>query len=271
MSDRETLLVVATTIIWLSAIAGGLFALWLRGTKSAKRTLGLGNAAAGGIFLAIGLIHILPDASDGLSGVSRLMGGYPVAGLACSLGFLVLFSIERVVLSSAHHHDEPSTQSVVEGTEETAQPSWLFPLVLLTVLAFHSFMAGVALGLPEDLITAMVLTGAILAHKGSAAFALAVSMLRVGMPRGTIFILVMVFSLMTPLGVGGGYLLGELLQGSDVHAVSSMVLAFAAGTFLYIAAIDILHAEFAFPLDRYPKFLAVCLGFALTAAVAIWC
>lgn len=52
---------------------------------------------------------------------------------------------------------------------------------LLIVLSIHSIIAGMALGTETAIVGAVVILVAILAHKGTEAFALGVSLLRGGL------------------------------------------------------------------------------------------
>ena len=111
---------------------------------------------------------------------------------------------------------------------------------------------------------------AVLAHKGTAAFALGVSMLRSKMDRKKFLTIIAFFSLMTPLGLFLGYLFSIWLSGNAEQIFEAFFDALAAGTFIYIAIIDILEEEFSFKSKNLLKFVLVLAGLGMMAVVAIW-
>ncbi len=146
----------------------------------------------------------------------------------------------------------------------------LAPYVLALVLSVHSIIAGIALGAESSAITSAAPFIAILAHKGLAGFALGVSLHRGHVDRPRAVGLIAFLATMTPLGIAIGAVLGALLSGKGAAWFEGIFDALAAGTFLYIAVIDIVESEFAKPGDAGAKFAMVLLGIAAMAVVAIW-
>ena len=93
-------------------------------------------------------------------------------------------------------------------TRRSRQP--IYPLVLLVVLSIHSVIAGIALGIETELAASLLVMIAILSHKGSAAFALIVSVQAAGADRRRLLRVLTIFVVMTPLGI----LLGTVACGS---------------------------------------------------------
>lgn len=121
------------------------------------------------------------------------------------------------------------------------KPSYL-PYVLLLILSVHSFLAGLALGTSDSTDSAIGIVVAIVCHKGSAAMALGVTLVKNGVPRRRYIGLMSLFSMVTPLGVGVGMLVYSQLHGTRaIQTVSGVIGALSAGSFLYIAS------EFCFP------------------------
>lgn len=56
-------------LIIATALAGGYFAFKINDSKKSALYFSLGNTFAAGIFLGAGLIHMLPDATEGFSAV----------------------------------------------------------------------------------------------------------------------------------------------------------------------------------------------------------
>ena len=139
------------------------------------------------------------------------------------------------------------------------------------MLSLHSLLVGLALGAQQTLAGFLIVLLAVIAHKSLAAFALGVSMYRVDVERPLARRLVVVFSCMTPLGVFLAAGATELLPLRGRETFEALFSAIAAGTFLYIATLDILREEFVpSPNDRVQKFLFASLGLSLMAILVIW-
>ena len=145
-----------------------------------------------------------------------------------------------------------------------------FPAVLFTILAIHSIIAGMSLGLESDLLSGIVVLVAIVSHKGSAAFALGVNMVNADLSKALIRKTVLIFSMMTPIGV----VLGSIISFSENNESSIVFEAIfdsiAAGTFLYIATLEIIDELFEKSELKATKFTLIFAGFALMATIAIW-
>lgn len=247
--------IVSIIAIILAGVMGGLVPLRAQFKKEGGGKLALGNAFAGGVFLGAGLLHMMPDAIDNFSGLA-LKTDYPVPLLLAALGFIIILAIDKL-----------STQ---QSTAEVAAGSGRFPVVLLSVLAIHSIIAGMSLGLETTLLSGAVIFVAIIAHKGSASFALGVNMVEAAVPGTIIKRTVVFFSFMTPLGVAAGSLLSYQASGTSAQAFEAVFDSLAAGTFLYIATLEIMAEIFESPGQRFGKFFILLMGFALMATIAIW-
>ena len=105
-------------------------------------------------------------------------------------------------------------------------------------------------------------------HKGLAAFALGMSFLGAGLGRRATVVLGGTFALATPIGVAFGVLLRSSAENSTPSAVC---VAAAAGSFVYVALVEVLPRELAHRAARRRTQLAALLtGFAIFAALAVW-
>ena len=248
--------VLAVVLLAISGLIGGLVPLRIELSKTGKRLLMLGNALAGGIFLGAGLIHMLGDAVDLFETISG-DSDYPWALFVCGCGFLAILMLERVCAGR-------------EESDVSADGRSIYPYVLLLVLSVHSVIAGVSLGLERDMAATVVLFIALIAHKGAAAFALGVGLRNSGTEVATHKKLVAFFSSMTPLGCCLGTVFARSATGDTIDHFEAVFDALAAGTFLYVAILDIIAESFESRRDRLKKFLLVFAGFGLMALVAIW-
>ena len=253
--NLQTFKIIAIIAVATVGMMGGLLSLKLSDSKNSKRWFSLGNAFAAGVFLAAGLIHMLPDANEEFSKLSD----FPWAFLVCAIGFFLILFLERVVM---HSHDAIS---------DVAAHKPPFQVYILTViLSVHSIIAGVALGTEERFNHSLVILFAILAHKGSAAFALSINLLKQNVSRAKLLKILAIFCSMTPLGIVGGILIASHLQGTPQQLLTASFDALAAGTFLYVSILGIAHEEFSNQTDKVWKFILMGAGIGVMAVVAIW-
>ena len=250
--------IIAFVAILLTGFAGGLLSVRLSASERSDRFFSLGNAFAGGIFLGAGLIHMLPDAQEGLG---ALGSEFPWVMLLCAAGFLLVLVLEKVIIHSHH--------AVADTAELETEPT-LYPYILTLVLSVHSVIAGIALGTEDTIKLSIVIFIALISHKGSAAFALGVSLVRAGMQRSRLLKIIALFCFMTPFGIVVGSIASASMTGHTEHIVEGIFDAIAAGTFLYVAILAIIEEEFAQPTDRWLKFILLTFGLGVMAVLAIW-
>lgn len=247
---------------------GGAIPLWrgrADGAGAARGLLDRGNAFAAGVFLGAGFLHMLPEAQEAWQ---SLGWHYPMAFLVAVAAFALLLLFEHVLLPDDAHH------AVHAAADERFAPvghgrHGLAAYAVLTALSLHSLVAGLALGTQADVGGALVIFLAILSHKTVEGFALGVSLVRDGMSRRRAWGLLAVFSAATPLGILVGTFLDETLEGPVQSALQAGFLALAAGTFVYVATLDILRDELHGPGPRWTKWLWIVAGIALMAALAL--
>ena len=263
------------TSTWLILVYAGLIAImgafgvaapWLLDKGPAKKLITYGNSFAGGVLLAAGLIHLLGDANEGFASAYPDVD-YPTAYAVATLSFLLVLGLERVIPTASksdHPEDDPEAAAMLAAGEGGG----LAPYLLLLTLSIHSLIAGVTLGI-SSAAGAGVLLVAILAHKGAAGFALGSTFREARVPARTRFPALLVFVGSTPLGVILGDAAASMLGVGS--AAEAWFKAVAAGTFVYIATLDIVREEF-FPgrTNRVRRLLAAILGAGIMALVAIW-
>ena len=271
--------IIAGVSIFGIAIVGGMIPILVAKQQASRRYLSLGNALAGGIFLGVGFVHLLPEADEAL----RNLVDYPLAPLLAALGVGLLLLIDRVVLEGRN--------SMLGQEEERTRPPF-YAFVLLIVLSVHSIIAGMALGLQPEAAAALVVMLGILFHKGSAAFALIVTAHSAGNRK--LWQTLWLFSVMTPLGIVFGTVAGQVFEGRTALIFEGSFNAIAAGTFIYVAVMDVLDAEMSRERDRIAhyvrsslmgeddvpmpeqdrdralKFSLVMIGIATMAVMGLW-
>jgi zinc transporter 1/2/3 len=249
-----TVKILSAVAIIVVGLIGGMIPIVASRHENSRRFFSLGNAFAGGVFLGAGLIHLLPDGARKLATVST----FPIGGLLAAAGFALLLLIDRVLFS---HHD-------LEASAGAGSSS--YPYVLTVILSVHSIIAGTSLGLETHITTSIVILLAILFHKGSAAFALMVSLHSAGVRPARQKRILGVFVTMTPLGLLIGSIAAAVLTGDAAVLLEGSFDALAAGTFLYVAVIDIIDEELSINEDKLAKFTLITLGVAFMALLAVW-
>lgn len=251
---------IAFVAVLLTGIFGGWISLVFAKGRDGGRLLGWGNAFSGGIFLGAGLIHLLPDA---LEDFASFAGGtdYPCMYVTAACGYLLVLLLGKVAVR-VHESEALAESSQGKGG--------VYPYLLTLVLSVHSLIAGTALGVEDTLSLALVILLAVVAHKGSAAFALGVGLQRGGVARGRMMGLLGLFCVMTPIGIVIGSILTTALTATATVAAESVFGALAAGTFIYVAAGHVIAEEFEEPEGRDAKFVFVTLGVAVMALLAVW-
>ncbi len=246
--------VLAVLIVFSIGFASGLFPLRYQVTKSNQLFFSIGNSLAGGVFLGAGLLHLLPDGIELLANESQ----YPLALLLCALSLAVLLFIEKVLFIETESRD----------LDKVAEAPSYYPYLLAVVLSIHSFIAGITLGIEKAFMASIVLFIAIIAHKGSAAFALGISLRRAAIALKKHIRVVLLFSCMTPMGILFGSGIAELFSSHTGRVLEGVFDSLAAGTFLYVSVLDIIEEEFSIPGNEWIKFAAVICGLGLMAALA---
>lgn len=248
-------LLAAFTLIAVG-VGCGLLPYRISISSNGQKWLIYGNALAGGIFLGAGLLHLLPDGDELLTSLGGLPA-YPLVFLLAGIGFLLVLLLEQVMAQGQEEEDLISSQ-------ESS------PIILFVILSVHSFIAGAAFGLETSVSGVVAIFIAIVAHKGFAALALGIALVDARMPLWRIVEIIVAFSLMTPIGVLVGTGFSEVLESEVAIGTESVFDGLAAGTFIYIATLEMIGQVFHIEVDRVQKFLFVASGFSFMALLAIW-
>lgn len=253
---------IAFVLVIIVGAFGAFLSFKLADSKNSRSLFSLGNSFAAGVFLAAGLLHMLPDANEGF----KDFGEFPWAFLGCAIGFLIILFLEKVVIKG---HNAVA-ESLEKHSGKFKHLLSLHLYALTAILSIHSIIAGIALGTERELSHSMVILFAILAHKGSAAFALAINLLKEHAPKRIVIRILVMFCFMTPIGIVIGILINSLMTGTIQQIVTASFDSLAAGTFLYVSILGITHEEFSDNKNIFFKFILMCVGIAVMAIVAIW-
>ena len=239
----------------LSLWAGASLPTWaaLR-SRGFEQHLSLLIGFSAGLMLATSLHDLLPEALAKNS--SRAMTGV-------AIGFLSLYVVERATHFHAcrhrhcnvdhdqdhdhghsHSHDEhAASRGHTHGLDARGEARGHADTMALAGMSVHNFADGLTTAVAFGVSPAAGLTVvlAIVLHQAAAGLSLGAIMLRAGRARRRV--------LLSTLGAGGAIPLGVLFYHFAVPLdvpTQGLVLGIAGGSFLYVAACDLLpeaHAE----------------------------
>ncbi len=213
------------------------------------RSLHLFIALSAGVFLGTVFLHILPELAAVAGGAGSAAHGHDhdhahglgeLAPWATALaGFLGLFLLEKVWLRGYELRHRQDPHRLV----------WVSTYI---ALALHAFAGGLALAAIEARWLVIL---PILWHKLTESFSLTTVLRLSGVPNGRSWLLITMFALATPLG----YLAGDsvLHLGGGMEAV---LIGLAGGTFVYVAACDLLPEVFHHVDQPGPRVTALVIG-----------
>jgi len=249
---------IALFSILFAGLAGGFYPLFKRDQARSEEGFPEGQAFASGVFLALALTIMLPTGSH-LFGKAFPGVDYPISAVFAIVSFLFLLAIE--------HFSEHIKEAQGSGDKEISGP--VLPIIMIAMIAIPSFLLGTALGLSAS-TSAVFIFIAIMIHKGSAGFGLALNLVRSTLTRVQSAIIYCFFLFATPLGILVGSDVHEFLSGSEMIVVKAFILSLAAGVFLYMGT---LHGLRNTPLVKNCNckrgFILMLVGFILTALVRL--
>lgn len=211
-------IIAAVSIFLIAFVIGAIPLIFVR-SRRLKSLLTYCDALTAGLFLGIGLIHLLPEAVEQV--IAQQPPGSTTAVIAlCTATTILMYAIEYTGKKMAR--------------QNSLHSAWISYLLMI-VLSIHSILEGLVLGIESDTKYVMTLFIVIMAHKGAAAFSIITNMLMNHIARYKIIISLVLFSLATPLGI----LLGKTLLDTNWLETNRYIQpyfdAIAAGTFIYIA------------------------------------
>jgi zinc transporter 1/2/3 len=276
--EREMSLVWLKIIFSIAVFVTGAFGVlfpWalVRGAPG-DRFITWGDTFAAGVLGGAGLVHLL---AGGVGAFRDLAPGldYPVAFVLAGVGFLMMLLIEGVIVASPDPAESPlhcgsrgASHEFGPRVQMAKQHSYAF--ILLLVLSVHSIILGMTLGAQSSSATTLMIFIAIMSHKAMAGFALGVSYYRSGSSLWWTILVATLFSSMTPLGILAGTAVNALVSSGGRQMFEAIFDSVGAGTFLYIATLDLIRTEFEIPGDQWQKWLLAAVGFGIMAMLALW-
>jgi len=222
------------------------------------------------------LLNLLPSAAENFQKSGGKIRHLPIVYLACLLGFLSILLIEKVV----HAIAEAGHEKVEHVEHHAGTPHHLhnhhIPVgcksryascVLILAMSVDTFFEGIAFGIQSSLKQTVFFLVIIFLHKISEAFAVGVSLVKADLPREKWVKLVLLYALGIPFGIVAGILLQK--ASAIASLISSVFVAFAAGTFIYIAVLEIIAEELSHCDYLWRKFSLLVLGVLVVCGITV--
>lgn len=249
---------VALTGILAVSLLGGYIPLFHQERAREVEGFPQGQAFAAGVFLALSLVLMLP-AGFSLFSAAFPKAVFPLAPVIALCAFLILLSLEHRIERLRNHE--------TTGRADLSPP--IIPIIMTVMIAIPSFLLGTALGVSGSLSAVMIFI-AIVAHKGSAGFALALKMVRSTMKRAQVLFTYCCFALATPAGIVVGNDAHQYLAGQTMVVVKGIILSLASGVFLYMATLhELQNTPLIVDVRSRKGFMLMLAGFTLTALVRL--
>ncbi|MDA1038201.1 MAG: ZIP family metal transporter [bacterium] len=223
------------TLLWiiLASTLGGLIALLaalfiLKGKLWSHERSHLFLSFAAGTLITVSFLDMLPEAIHGLTELN-IENAVESAALFVLFGFLLFFSIEKLILWYHCHEEKCDVHSSV-------------PMVLIGD-TLHNFLDGIAIAVAFliDPSVGIATTLAIFVHEIPQEIADFSILLNSGMSQKKALMFNLLSSLVSLVGALVAYLFA-----THIESAVPLLIAIAAGGFIYIAAADIvpeIHKE----------------------------
>ncbi len=129
------------------------------------------------------------------------------------------------------------------------------PYTIIIAFGVHAAFEGLALGLMEETAGFLGFLAAVCFHKWVESLAVGINLLKSKVGIIHRIIAIVIFALLTPIGV----IIGLLIDDSNNKA-KAIILSISGGTFLYIAIAEVVAEEFTKPQGRIYRFIAFLIG-----------
>lgn len=220
-------------------------------------------------------VYILPEVSEHAN-----HDEYPISFLAIVMIYAFLLFLDKVLLNIPHKHiNEYHTdheEECIEKNEEVGlitvdnDKKSLVTVILLTLMiSFHSIIESILIGIQTEVAGTLAITLTIISHKWVESLSLGILMIKKRINGWRFFLILTLFSLTSPLGIG----IGTFIRGYLSSLWNSIFNAMVAGTFLYIGVNEIINEEFGIKESkqkRLLRFLFLLLGISVVSVIRIW-
>ena len=218
--DTETLIFLLSGIMFIGAFGFGYIPLSLE--LSSKRLIQF-TAVGAGVLIASAFLVIIPE---GMEIMEQNAVEPSILGMAILGGFALMLILEIFGLPHAVHHDEDKDLLGLSAT---------FGLLI------HGAVDGLAVGasISSSTETGLIVFVAIMLHKGPAAFGLSSFLQHIKIDKQKSQLYLLMFAISSPImAIATFFILKDTTLATDENI--GLALMFSAGTFIYVATVDVL-------------------------------
>ena len=241
--DTETLIFLLSGIMFIGAFGFGYVPLSLE--LSSKRLIQF-TAVGAGVLIASAFLVIIPE---GMEIMEENAVEPSILGMAILGGFALMLILEIFGLPHAVHHDEDKDLLGLSAT---------FGLLV------HGAADGLAVGasVSSSTETGLIVFVAIMLHKGPAAFGLSSFLQHIKIEKQKSQMYLLLFAISSPImAIATFFILKDTTLATDENI--GLALMFSAGTFIYVATVDVLPEVHSHEHGHDSSVKYVILGMAL--------
>jgi len=229
-----------------AVVLGGAIVSIMDGMKQ-KQVIKIMLAFSGGFLLSIAFVHFLPELYESDTPYS--------IGIFILIGFLIQLFLEYFSGGIEHGHIHVHKNNRI-------------PWALFISLSIHSFIEGIPLAGGEvnahhDHLSAQSLLLGILFHQTPVAIALMTLLKGSGIPNTKSWVILISFSLMTPMGL----VFGKFAHNAIDTLSMNLLLAIVVGMFLHISTTIIFEASENHRFNLI-KLISIIIGVILAVMIA---
>ena len=272
----------------------GIMPYCIKSCRNSTKFLNISNAFSGGLFLGIGLFHVLPEGDEK---IKDKWPDLPWAYFIAFLSYALILFVEKVLMDSHEllhnnfkHKDNnssideikkkieeieennivsenPKDKVLIENETHNSKFSFnLTPYILLFALGFHGLFEGIALGVQSEISGTISLLLAIAAHKWAASLTLGISFVKAEVKSTQFYIMIGIFAAIGPLGMIIGLIVTHMFKEEYIEGI---FLAISTGTFIYVSCSEVLVEEFEKKDNKKLKFLAFMIGALFISGLSV--
>ena len=223
--ESQTLIFVLAAIMFVAVAVFGYIPMSLDLSSVRLKQL---TAIGAGVLIGSAFLVIIPEALEIFEGHEEEESHIEPStmGLAILSGFVLMLLLEIFGLPHAVHHDEDKH---------------LLGLSATIGLMIHAAVDGLAVGasVSSSTETGLIVFVAIMLHKGPAAFGLSSFLQHIKVDKAKSQMYLLLFALSSPIvAILSFFTLQDSTFATDDNI--GLALMFSAGTFIYVATVDVL-------------------------------
>ncbi|KHJ94257.1 metal cation transporter, ZIP family [Oesophagostomum dentatum] len=260
--------------------------------KRAALIISLLSCFAGGVFLGVSFLDLLPGALESFERFKKDANwetDYPWVPLLFMVGFFLVNIFEELISHSCNKSDEEwhSKRTKTAGTFVSAahlddcyvetesidsKVAIVKSITFVLALMFHSSLEGFAFGVQHSTISVASLFCGIIAHKAVVSFSVGMKLVEAHPHRPCIVVaLITALALVAPLGGCIGIFLQNSSMDMEIKdGVICLLVTLSLGTFIYITFFEIVVPESLKNENKFWQWLASVVGFAIIAFVQVF-